>query len=81
LVAGTTAKVIPLPKQRPGHGIEREAVLAAQCNPPYSPEVVTTICFSKAMFDTYQVMVGESMSINTKFIHNKLMVQKLSPKS
>jgi uncharacterized coiled-coil protein SlyX len=61
LVASTTAKVIPLPKQHSGHGIEHEAVLAAQGNPPYSPELVTSICFSKAMFDTYQVMVGESM--------------------
>jgi hypothetical protein len=61
LVAGTTAKVIPLLKQHPVHGIKREAFLSAQANPPYSPELVTSIRFSKAMFDTYQVMVGESM--------------------
>jgi hypothetical protein len=60
-VASTTAKVIPLPKQHSGHGIEREAFLSAQGNPPYSPELVTSICFSKAMFDNYQVMMGESM--------------------
>jgi hypothetical protein len=52
--------VIPLPKQCPGHGIEHEAFLFAQDN-HHSPELVTSIRFSKAMYDTYQVMVGESM--------------------
>jgi transaldolase len=52
--------VIPLLKQRTGHGIEREAFLSAQ-DDHHSPELVTLVCFSKAMFDTYQVMVGESM--------------------
>jgi hypothetical protein len=61
LVASTAAKVIPLPKPYSRHGIEHEAFLSAQGNPPYSPELVTSICFSKAMFDAYQVMVGESM--------------------
>jgi uncharacterized coiled-coil protein SlyX len=61
LVASTAAKVIPLPKQHSRHGIERRAFLSAQGNPPYSPELVTSIRFSKVMFDTYQVMVGESM--------------------
>jgi hypothetical protein len=60
LVASTTAKVIPLPKQHSGHGIEREAFLSAQDN-HHSPELDTLVRFSKAMFDTYQVMVGESM--------------------
>jgi hypothetical protein len=61
LVASTASKVIPLPKQHSGHGIEREAFLSAQDSPPYSPELVTSVRFSKAMFDTYQVIVGESM--------------------
>jgi hypothetical protein len=60
LVASTAAKVIPLPKQQSGHGIEREAFLSTQDN-HHSPELVTSVRFSKAMFDTYQVMVGESM--------------------
>jgi hypothetical protein len=60
LVASTAAKVIPLPKQHSEHGTEREAFLSAQDN-LYSPELVTSIRFSKAMFDTYQVKVGESM--------------------
>jgi hypothetical protein len=61
LVASTVAKVIPLPKQHSGHGIESEAFLSAQGNPLYSPELVTSNHFSKSMFDIYQVMVGESM--------------------
>jgi hypothetical protein len=60
LVAGTTAKVIPLPKRHSEHGIEREAFLSTQ-DDHHSPELVTSVRFSKAMFDTYQVMVGESM--------------------
>jgi hypothetical protein len=55
LIASTAAKVIPLPKQHSGHGIEREAFLSAQ-DDHYSPEFVTSIRFSKAMFDTYQVI-------------------------
>jgi hypothetical protein len=61
LVASIAAKVIPLPKQHPGHGIKREAFLSAQGNPNYSPELDTSVCFSKAMLDLYQTMVGESM--------------------
>jgi uncharacterized coiled-coil protein SlyX len=60
-VASTTAKVIQLPKQHSGHGIEHEAFLSAQGNPPYSPELETSVRFSKAMLDLYQTMVGESM--------------------
>jgi hypothetical protein len=60
-VVSTAAKVIPLPKQHSGHGIEREAFLSDQGNPPYSPELDTSVHFSKAMFDIYQAMVGESM--------------------
>jgi hypothetical protein len=61
VVASTAAKVIPLPKQHSGHGIEREAFLSAQGNPHHSLELVTSVHFFKAMYDTYQVMVGESM--------------------
>jgi hypothetical protein len=60
LVDSTAAKVIPLPKQHSGHGIEREAFISAQ-DDHHSPELVTSVRFSKAMFDAYQVMVGESM--------------------
>jgi hypothetical protein len=61
LVASTAAKVIPLLKQHSGQWIEREAFLSAQGNLHYSPELVTSVRFSKAMYDTYQLMVGESM--------------------
>jgi hypothetical protein len=60
LVASTAAKVIPLPKQHSGHGIEGEAFLSTQ-DDHHSPELVTSVRFSKAMFDTHQVMAGESM--------------------
>jgi hypothetical protein len=60
LVASTAAKVIPLPKQHSGHGIEREALLSAQAN-HHNPELVTSFRFCKAMFATYQAMVGENM--------------------
>jgi hypothetical protein len=58
LVASTATKVIPLPKQYSRHGIEREAFLSAQGNPHHSPELATSVRFSKAMYDTYLVMVG-----------------------
>jgi arylamine N-acetyltransferase len=61
LVASTAAKVILLPKQHSGHGIEHEAFLSTQGNPHYSPELDTFVRFSKAMLDLYQAMVGESM--------------------
>jgi hypothetical protein len=35
-------------------------ILSAEDN-HHSPELVTSIRFSKAMYDTYHVMVGESM--------------------
>jgi uncharacterized coiled-coil protein SlyX len=61
LVASATAKEIPLPKQHSGQDTEREVSLSAQDNPHYSPELDTSVRFSKAMLDLYQSMVGESM--------------------
>jgi hypothetical protein len=81
LVASTVAKVIPLPEQHSRHWIEHKAFLSAQGNPHYSLELFTSVRFSKAMYDIYQAMVGESMSIDTKCIGNKFMKRKLSPKS
>jgi uncharacterized coiled-coil protein SlyX len=60
VIASTAAKVIPLPKQHSGHGIEREALLSAQGNPHYSPQLDTSVRFSKAMLEIYRAMVGES---------------------
>jgi hypothetical protein len=61
LVASTATKVNPLLAQHSGHWIKSEAFLSAQGNPHYSLELVTSVHFSKAIYDTYQVMVGESM--------------------
>jgi hypothetical protein len=60
LVASTAARVIPLPKQHSGHGIEREAFLSTQ-DSHHSPDLDTSVRFSKAMLDLYQAMVRESM--------------------
>jgi hypothetical protein len=61
VVADTTTKVIPIPELHVGPWAEREAFLPVQGNSHYSPDLVTSVCFSEAMFDTYPVMVGESV--------------------
>jgi hypothetical protein len=73
LVASTAAKVIPLPKQHSGHGIKREAFLSSLGNPHYSPELDTSVRFSKAMLGLYQAMVGESM-----FYRNQIYRQQVN---
>jgi hypothetical protein len=60
-VAGTAAKVIPLPERHIIPWVRREASLAAQENSHYSPDLVTSVRFSEAMYDTYRRMVGESV--------------------
>jgi hypothetical protein len=60
-VAGSTTKVIPVPERHAVPWVEREAVLPAQSNSHYSPDLVTSVCFSEAMYDTYRRMVGESI--------------------
>jgi hypothetical protein len=60
-VADTTAKVIPVPERHTIHCVEREAFLPAQGDSRYSPDLVTSLRFSDAMYDTYQWMVGESV--------------------
>jgi hypothetical protein len=57
-VAGTTTKVIPLPEQHVGQWVECEAFLSAQGISHYSPDLVISVRFSKAMYDTYRLMVG-----------------------
>jgi hypothetical protein len=81
-VAGTTAKVIPLPERHTGPWIEREAFLSAQGNSHYSTDLVTSICFSKSMMDTYKLMVGGSaFYIDARCIGNELKMWKVPPKS
>jgi hypothetical protein len=61
VVASTVAKVIPIPQRHVGPRFKREAFLPAQGDSHYSPNLVTSIRFSKAMYDTYRRMVGESV--------------------
>jgi hypothetical protein len=60
-IAGSAAKVIPVPKRHTVPSGEREAVFPAQSNSHYSPDLVTSVRFSEAMYDTYRRMVGESV--------------------
>jgi hypothetical protein len=60
-VASSAAKVIPVPEQHTVPGGEREAILPAQSDSHYSPDLVTSVRFSEALYDTYRRMVGESV--------------------
>jgi hypothetical protein len=60
-IAGSAAKVIPVPERHIVPGGEREAILPAQSNSHYSPDLVTSVYFSEDMYDTYRRMVGESV--------------------
>jgi hypothetical protein len=60
-VAGSAAKVIPVPERHTVPCVEREAFLPAQGNSHYSPDLDTSVCFSEAMYATYRRMVGESV--------------------
>jgi hypothetical protein len=60
-IAGSAAKVNPVPKRHTVPGGEREAVFPAQSNSNYSPDLVTSVRFLEAMYDTYRRMVGESV--------------------
>jgi hypothetical protein len=57
-IAKSAAKVIPVPERRTVPGGEREAVLPTQSNSHYSSDLVTSVRFSEAMYDTYRRMVG-----------------------
>jgi hypothetical protein len=60
-IAHSAAKVIPVPERHIALGGERETILPAQSNSHYSPDLVTSVRFSEAMYDTYLRMVGESV--------------------
>jgi hypothetical protein len=60
-VAGSTAKVIPVLERHTVPCVEREAFLPTQGNSRYNPDLVTSVRFSEAMYDTYRRMVGESV--------------------
>jgi hypothetical protein len=60
VVAGTAAKVIPVPERHTRARVKREAHLPAQGNSHYNPDLVTSVRFFEAMYDTYRLMVGEN---------------------
>jgi hypothetical protein len=60
-IVNSAAKVIPVPERHIAPGGERETILPAQSNSHYSPDLVTSVRFSEAMYDTYRRMVGESV--------------------
>jgi hypothetical protein len=60
-IVNFAAKVIPVPERHIAPGGERETILPAQSDPHYSPDLVTSVRFSEAMYDTYRRMVGESV--------------------
>jgi hypothetical protein len=60
-VVGSAAKVIPVPERHTMPCVEHEAFLPAQGDSYYSPDLVTSVRFSEAMYDTYRRMVGESV--------------------
>jgi hypothetical protein len=60
-IAGSAAKVIPMPEGHIVPCVEREAFLPAQGNSHVSLDLVTSVRFSEAMYDTYRRMVGESV--------------------
>jgi hypothetical protein len=60
-IAGSAAKVIPVPERHTVPCVEREAFFSTQGSPHYSLDLITSVRFSEAMYDTYQQMVGESV--------------------
>jgi hypothetical protein len=55
------SKVIPVPERHTVLCVEREAFFPAQGSSHYSPDLVTSVRFSEAMYDTYRRMVAESV--------------------
>jgi hypothetical protein len=60
-VADIATKVIPVPEQPAVPCVKCEAFLSAQGDSHYSPDLVTSVCFAEAMYDTYRWIVGESV--------------------
>jgi hypothetical protein len=60
-VAGSAAKVILVPERHCVPCVEREAFLPTQANSHYSPDLVTSVRFFEAMYDTYRRMVGKNV--------------------
>jgi hypothetical protein len=60
-IVNSAAKVIPVPERHIAPGGEPETTLPAQSNSHYSPDLVTSVRFAEAMYDTYRWMVEESV--------------------
>jgi hypothetical protein len=60
-IVNSVAKVIPVPERHIAPGGEWETILPAQSNSHYSPDLVSSVRFSEAMYDAYRRMVGESV--------------------
>jgi hypothetical protein len=60
-IADSAAKVIPVPELHTALGVKREPILPVKSNSHYSSDLVTSIRFSEAMYDTYGRIVGESV--------------------
>jgi hypothetical protein len=52
-IANSAAKVIPVPKRHTVPSGGRETILPAQSNSHYNLDIVTSVPFSEAMYDTY----------------------------
>jgi hypothetical protein len=60
-VADTAARVIPVPERHTVPCVEREAFLPTHGNSHFILDLITSVHFSEAMYDTYRQMVGESV--------------------
>jgi hypothetical protein len=60
-IVGSAAKVIPVSERHTIPCVEREAFLPAQGHSHYSFDLITSVRFSEAMYDTYRRMLGESV--------------------
>jgi hypothetical protein len=71
-VAGSAAKVIPVPGRHAVPCVEREAVLPAQSNSHYSPDLVTSVRFQKPCMTRTDGWWEKVYSIDTKSIGTEL---------
>jgi hypothetical protein len=53
-IADSAAKVILVPERHIVPGGELETILPAQSNSHFNPDLVTSVRFSEAMYDTYR---------------------------
>jgi hypothetical protein len=71
-IAGSAAKVIPVPGRHTVPCVEREAFFLAQGSSHYSLDLVTSVRFSEATYDTSNGWWEKVYSIDTKSIGTEL---------